>query len=79
MAHGPAGGGTAPGSEGRAGREETRAKASQRRANPGKEEPSGRRTTRKAVLGRKSFSLREGIAMENDFKSLVALENKVNK
>lgn len=38
MAHGPAGGGTAPGSEGRAGREETRAKASQRRANPGKEE-----------------------------------------
>lgn len=44
----------------------------------GKRSP-GRRTTRKAVLGRKSFSLREGIAMENDFKSLVALENKVNK
>lgn len=74
-----AGGGTVPALEDAAGREETLTKSLTEEAELGKEEHFDRRTASKAILGRKSFSLCKGKAMENSFKNLVALENKVDK
>lgn len=74
-----AGGGAVPALEDAAGREETLTKSLTEEAELGKEEHFDRRTASKTILGRKSFSLCKGIAMENSFKNLVALENKVDK